>query len=197
MDYSGGVIVEASGKLTPLGVTVLALLAERPMHPYEMFSVLIERRQDRLVKIRAGSLYHTVERMARDGLITVTGTEREGARPERTMYALADAGTFALQDWVRRTLAEPDPEYPHFPVALAEAHNLPADTVAELLGEYLQVIDTEIEFDRNAIELLKSRDLAEAHWLELEYLLAQRSAERDWIATTMNRLQSKDLPWPR
>jgi DNA-binding PadR family transcriptional regulator len=183
--------------LTPLAVTVLALLAERPMHPYEMFSLLMERRQDRLVKIRAGSLYHTVERLARDDLITVAGTERDGARPERTRYALADAGSSALQDWVRRTMSEPEPEYPRFPLALAESHNLPVDTVVELLTEYLQTIDTDLEFGRKAVEDLKSRPLAEAHWLELDYLLAQRSAERDWIARTITRLQSKDLPWPR
>ncbi|WP_157683215.1 PadR family transcriptional regulator [Microlunatus soli] len=189
--------VKLAARVTPLGAAVLALLAERPMHPYQMFSVLMERRQDRLVKIRAGSLYHTVERLARDGLLEVTGTERAGARPERTMYALADAGTVALEDWVRRTMSEPEPEFPRFPLALAEAHNLSVDTVVGLLTEYLQIVETDIDAYRTAIEQLQKLPLPEAHWLEIDYLLAQRSAERDWIATTLKRLQSKDLPWPK
>lgn len=189
--------MKSAAKLTPLGVTVLALVAERPMHPYEMYSVVMERRQDRLVKIRAGSLYHTVERLARDGMLEVTGTERDGARPERTMYALAAEGTLALEEWVRHTMSCPEPEYPRFPLALAESHNLPADTVVELLTDYLRVVETDIEAYRATIMHLKNRPLPEAHWLEIDYMLAQRSAERDWIARTLTRLQSKDLPWPR
>lgn len=71
----------AATALTPLGITVLALLFERPMHPYEMYQLLIQRRDDRLVKIRPGSLYHTVDRLERQELVVALGTEREGNRP--------------------------------------------------------------------------------------------------------------------
>src|SRR5437868_2840544 len=40
--------------LTPLAITVLALLNERPMHPYEMHQLLLARRVDRVVKVRPG-----------------------------------------------------------------------------------------------------------------------------------------------
>jgi DNA-binding PadR family transcriptional regulator len=70
--------------LTPLAVSILALLAERPMHPYEMYSLMLERHQDWVVKVKPGSLYHTVDRLARDELVEVAGTERAGSRPERT-----------------------------------------------------------------------------------------------------------------
>ena len=43
-------------ELTPLGLAALALLAERPMHPYEMYQTLVHRREDRNVKVRPGSL---------------------------------------------------------------------------------------------------------------------------------------------
>ena len=43
--------------LTPLGVASLALLAEEPMHPYEMYQLLMARHEDRLVKVRPGTLY--------------------------------------------------------------------------------------------------------------------------------------------
>ena len=46
--------------LTPLGITVLGLLSERSMHPYEMYQLASVRRGDQLVKIKPGSLYHTV-----------------------------------------------------------------------------------------------------------------------------------------
>ena len=182
--------------LTPLAVSVLALLAESPMHPYEAYGVLMQRRADRLVKVRPGSLYHTVERLARDGLVEATGTDREGGRPERTTYAITEDGLLAMERWVRETLANPGPEYPRFPVALAEAHNLPRSAVIELLQSYLNAVISDVVVGENAVEILKKKPLPEAHWVEVDYLLALRRAERDWIANTIHRLQTKELSWP-
>ena len=36
----------------PLAFAVLGSLSERPMHPYEMYQTLLQRREDYLVKIR-------------------------------------------------------------------------------------------------------------------------------------------------
>ncbi|WP_449373878.1 hypothetical protein [Arthrobacter psychrolactophilus] len=45
--------------LTPLGISALGLLVERPMHPYEMYQVLMQRHEDRIVKAQPG---HAVSR---------------------------------------------------------------------------------------------------------------------------------------
>ena len=42
--------------------------------------------------MKAGSLYHTVERLQRNGLIEVVDTQRDGRRPERTVYGMTQAG---------------------------------------------------------------------------------------------------------
>ncbi|MBV8090642.1 MAG: hypothetical protein JO139_13925, partial [Alphaproteobacteria bacterium] len=39
----------------PLALAVLALLFERPMHPYEMAATLKQRNKDESIKIRYGS----------------------------------------------------------------------------------------------------------------------------------------------
>lgn len=189
-----------SKKLTPLGIMALALLFERPMHPYEMYTLLMARREDRLVKVRPGSLYHTVERLERDELIVATGTDRAGGRPERTVYAVTDAGMAAVQDWVTQTLAEHQEEYPRFPVALAEAHNLERETVIDLLSRQLAHLENECaEYDA-ALSDMRSRDeqpVPEAYWMEASYRFAILRAQRDWIAETVHRLTTKELPWPR
>ena len=120
-------------KLTPLAVSVLSLLGQRPMHPYEIYSVMLERHDDSLVKVRPGSLYHAVERLERDGLVKSLGTDRPTGRPERTVYEVTSEGTEAMLDWVRSALGQWQLEYPQFPAALALANNLSADTVVELL----------------------------------------------------------------
>ena len=92
-------------RLTPMGVMVLALLLEGDMHPYEMVRLMRARRDERLLAVTNGTLYHTVGRLQRGGLIDEVGTDREGNRPERTTYTLTDAGRDALIGWLRRELS--------------------------------------------------------------------------------------------
>src|SRR6478735_7722885 len=95
-------------RLTPLGLMILALLAEGDMHPYEMIRLMRQRRDDRLVTITNGTLYHTVGRLERAGLLTEVGIDRLGNRPERTTYALSPEGRAAVAEWVRRELPRID-----------------------------------------------------------------------------------------
>ena len=99
---------DAVDRLTPLGLIVLALLAEGDMHPYEMMRLLRMRRDDRLVTITNGTMYHTVARLEREGLVAEVGVDRDGNRPERTTYTVTDAGTRAVSEWVRRELPRID-----------------------------------------------------------------------------------------
>jgi DNA-binding PadR family transcriptional regulator len=64
---------------------VLALLAERPMHGYEMLAEL-EERTEGVWRPSPGSVYPTLQLLEDEGL--VQGEKAEGKR----MYALTDAG---------------------------------------------------------------------------------------------------------
>ncbi|MCB0891037.1 MAG: PadR family transcriptional regulator, partial [Propionibacteriaceae bacterium] len=111
-------------RLTPLGVMLLALLHEGDMHPYEMIRLLRLRHDDRLVPVTNGTVYHTVGRLQKLGLLAEQGVDREGNRPERTTYRVTEAGRNMVPEWVRAELPRIDrPE--QFRVALSEAHNLP------------------------------------------------------------------------
>ena len=90
-----------------LALAVLAVVQERPVHPYEMASVLRARGKDQDMPIKWGSLYTVVGNLEKHGLIEVAGSERSGARPERTVYRITDAGREELADWVRELLGCP------------------------------------------------------------------------------------------
>lgn len=70
---------------------VLALLAERPMHGYEMIKELEERTQGAWVP-SAGSIYPTLQLLEDEGLIR--GEESEGKR----RFTLTDAGAEAQKE---------------------------------------------------------------------------------------------------
>ena len=102
-----------------LALAVLSYLSRAPMHPYELGRMLREHGDARSVKYTPSSLYMVVGQLERAGLITAQGPSREGRRPERTVYALTDAGRAELGDWLRELVAEPRHEYPHFVTALS------------------------------------------------------------------------------
>src|SRR5215467_12580119 len=95
-----------------LALAVLSYLSQRPMHPYELSRTLREHGDARSIKFTHGSLYMVVGQLARAGYITAVGTSRAGQRPERTVYALTDAGRAEFRGWLAGLLAEPAHEYP-------------------------------------------------------------------------------------
>ena len=182
--------------LTPLAISVLALLNERPMHPYEMYQLLLDRHEDQLVKVRPGSLYHTVERMAGLGHVRVAGTERSGNRPERTTYEITSTGRAALRWRLLEMLNAPVNEYPQFPVALGEAHNLPSDQVINHLTERADALQAQVDHLTGLIDQCHADAVPEAYWFAADYLRTIQIAERDWILDLTRRLQRKELEWP-
>jgi DNA-binding PadR family transcriptional regulator len=117
----------------PLALAVLALLFERPMHPYEMAGTLKSRHKHESIKLRYGSLYTVIELLMDRGFISALETSREGKRPERTVYALTASGCDELQDWMRELLREPAKEFPQFEAALSLLPVLPPDEAVALL----------------------------------------------------------------
>ncbi|MGA8820862.1 MAG: helix-turn-helix transcriptional regulator, partial [Xanthobacteraceae bacterium] len=93
-------------------MAVLALLFERPMHPYEMGVILKQRHKEDSIKLRYGSLYTVIELLLKRGMIAAKETEREGRRPERTVYQITPTGTEELHDWMADLIGMPAKEYP-------------------------------------------------------------------------------------
>lgn len=184
-----------SAPLTPLGISALSLLVEEPMHPYEMYQLLMARHEDRLVKVRPGTLYHAVGRLEERGLVETAGTDREGNRPERTTYRITPAGREALTERLQDMLAEPVNEYPSFPLAVAEAYNLPAAVVMELLDRRLVLLQDQLEFLQNGEAAVLKKDVARKYWIDLQYQQTMLRSEMGWIRSLQDQLRSGELPW--
>lgn len=182
-----------SNDLSPLGICVLGLAAERPMHPYEMLQLIIARREERLVKVRPGTLYHTVARLTEGGLLQQVGTDRDGNRPERTVYRITDAGRVRLADRLRNMLATPAAEYPAFPLAIAEAHNLSREEVAQLLHRRRDTLADNLHELSDALAEAAGRGVSRQYVLDAEYTAALLRTQIDWIDRL--RAELPDLEW--
>lgn len=175
-----------------LALALLALLAPgRPMHPYEMASVLRRTGKERDMKIKWGSLYTVVQNLERHGLITATSSGREGRRPERTVYAITDAGRAELRVWLRELVAVPEPEYPRFEAALSVLGVLPPDETVELLNERLRALDGVIATERAMLG--QTGHVPRVFLIEAEYALAMREAEAAWVRSLLTEIDEGTL----
>jgi DNA-binding PadR family transcriptional regulator len=174
----------------PLALAVLALLAERSMHPYEMSSTLRERAKEESIKLNYGSLYSVVESLRRHGLIDVRETLREGRRPERTIYAITDAGQVELVDWLSELLAVPVKEYTQFEAAISLLPVLAPDDVVRLLEARLARLDALIAGTAGVMEEMAKRGLPYLFAIEGDYVQALRRAERDFVAGVRDKIKS-------
>jgi DNA-binding PadR family transcriptional regulator len=180
---------------TPLALAVLSLLRERPRHPYEIQVRLRERHVDEVVKMRGGSLYDAIGRLAGAGLITTVSSERPGARPERTVYAITDEGTAVADALVRDYLRTPAQDFPVFVTGLAHILNLDAATAADLLRERRDAIQT--VHDRITVQLAATAgELPRVVTLETEYAQALRRTELAWLDEVIRDIDAGALPWP-
>lgn len=185
----------ANFKRSPLALAVLALLIEAPMHPYRMQQLLKSRGKEEVINIRQrGSLYQTIERLEREGLIAPGSTEKSEGRPERTIYEATPLGRTVAVDWLRTMLAEPHNEFPEFPVAMSFLPLLSPEEVAPLLETRLTALRRR-EFELAAeLETYLAR-LPRVVLLESQYMLAIVSAERNWIEGVVADLHSGRLAW--
>ncbi len=177
----------------PLALAVLASLYERPMHPYEMASTMRSRGKDASIKLNYGSLYTVVESLERRGLIAPQETQREGRRPERTVYGITDAGRIMLIDWLSEMVGTPVKEYTQFEAALALIGVLQPDDAATLLRERMGHLDVEIRQLRAVQELVIEREIPRLFTLEAEYWLMLREAELRWVSQLVGEIERGEL----
>ena len=174
----------------PLALAVLALLFERPMHPYEMGVLLRQRHKEESIKFRYGSLYTVIEYLLQREFIVARETARDGRRPERTVYELTAAGREELRSWMADLIAEPVKEYQQFEAALCLMPVLPPDEVLALLRRRLELITENAAAVAQQIEASAGLNLPPLFLIETEYRLAFIKAEQHFVADLIGRIES-------
>jgi DNA-binding PadR family transcriptional regulator len=177
-----------------LALALLAQLAPGlPMHPYQMANVLRRTGKDQDMKIKWGSLYTVVQNLEKHGFIQAVGSDREGRRPERTTYAITEAGREEMRDWIRELVSEPEPELSRFESALSVVGVVGPDEAQSLLLRRLAALEAGIEADRTMLAET-AKTVPRLFLVEAEYVLAMREAEAAWVRSLLAELAEGTLP---
>jgi DNA-binding PadR family transcriptional regulator len=176
-----------------LALSLLTLLTERPMYPYEMAVTLRQRGKDAAIKINWGSLYTVVQNLEKHGFVEAVDVAREGRQPERTTYQITDAGRAELKDWLRELISQPGREYTRFEAALGECAVLPPDELTDLLRQRLDVLEAAIAQHETGLAAWVTQ-VPRLFLIESEYHLALRRAEAEWIRGLLKELTDGTFP---
>ncbi|MFJ6655798.1 PadR family transcriptional regulator [Streptomyces sp. NPDC091377] len=163
---------------------LLGLLASGPRHGYD----LKRRHDERFPQARPlayGQVYTTLQRLVRDGLAEVDGTDADGG-PERTRYRATEDGRRELAHWAGEVA----------PPAPFVANEIFAKVVVSILASgdpaaYLR--------EQRAAHMARMRELTALKTtpgaglptvLSADYALSHLDADLRWMTTTAARLTS-------
>jgi DNA-binding PadR family transcriptional regulator len=176
-----------------LALAVLTSVIQRPMHPYEMALMLRARGKEKDMPIKWGSLYTVVQNLEKHGFVETAGSDRQGGRPERTLYRITPAGREELEDWVRELVSTPEIEHPRFEAGLSVLGVLEPKEAAALLQQRLVLLESANAAARRSLRE-SSREVPRLFLIESEYDLAVREAELTWIRSLLDELTSGSFP---
>jgi DNA-binding PadR family transcriptional regulator len=177
----------------PLAFAVLGSLGERSMHPYEISTMLKSRGKDQSIKLNYGSLYSVVAALEKAGFIEAVETLREGNRPERTVYAITEAGRAEFADWLTELLGTPEKEFSQLEAGLAYLPAFPPDQVVELLEKRVVALEEQMAEAVAAHEFMQAKKFPRIFWVESEFRLDLLTAERDYAKRLAGEIRADDL----
>jgi DNA-binding PadR family transcriptional regulator len=178
-----------------LALLVLWLLYEKPQHVYGMQKLIEAQGKDRVVNVRSrGSLYQTIERLVRHGLVEVSETVRVEGYPDRILYAITDAGREVAREWLREMLRTVAGEYPEFIAAVSILFGLPPEDARAELEERERRLAAELA-DTEAALAGPPAGLPRLFLLEEEYRKALLDAQLAWVRGVIADLRDGRLDW--
>ena len=159
---------------------VLGMLAREPMHGYQIRKALADSRTDTWAEVLAGSIYHALAAMEREGMVAVQQVESTGAR-SRSVYRITRTGRAELRRLAKAAWdGAPNP----FPTSLYSAISfmqiLSRAERTAALASALERTEREIANWNRAIDV-KSATLAPSAMLAMRNAKAHLELDRELL----------------
>jgi DNA-binding PadR family transcriptional regulator len=167
---------------------VLGKLAEAgPLHGHQIRQHAQTDRTETWAGVKPGSLYGALKRLASEGLIRELRTERQGNRPERTVYEITPEGRRSLSalhdEALHQVVTHDDP----FDLAVAVSRDLAEDDLARIVADRLSVLRALQSTQRHRAERADPY-LNEAERMVLRHVLERTAAEVRWHEELLDRV---------
>lgn len=186
--------MKAKPRPSALGLIVLSMLLEEPMHAYRMQKLITQRGKNKVVNVRRpASIYQVLERLVRLGLVDLRETVPTESHPDRIIYAITPQGRKTAKAWLGEMLATVGGEFPDFPAAVSV---IPMLTPADAKRKFeLRVAAIQSELKKLKEDNKVAGDVPRLFLLEDAYRTSLLQAEQSWLQATVKKFESGELTW--
>ena len=170
-------------RLTISDLVILSLLAERPMHGYEVNATLEERKIREWAPVSRPQIYYSLDKLTKLKLIRVTETDSPAAGPERRVMQTTALGREQLADaleakhWVSQKVHQP------FLIWLALSWQARSKTFRKQLDRRRKLLEGRLTDAKATLDDVLGEvghPYHEAVWM-LQLLIEQTQTELRWV----------------
>jgi DNA-binding PadR family transcriptional regulator len=170
-------------RLTTPDLVILSLLAERPMHGYEVNATLEDRKIREWAPVSRPQIYYSLDKLTRLGLIRVGADESPAAGPERRVFETTASGRDRLADaleskhWVDNRVHQP------FLIWLALSWQARPRTFRKQLSDRKKILEARLAEERATLKDVLNEvghPYHEAVWM-LQLVIEQMESEKRWV----------------
>jgi DNA-binding PadR family transcriptional regulator len=171
-------------RLTTPDLVILSLLAERPMHGYEVNATLEDRKIREWAPVSRPQIYYSLDKLTKLGLIRTASDETPAAGPERRVFETTAQGRDQLADaleskhWVNNQVHQP------FLIWLALSWQARPRAFRKQLNDRKRFLETRLAGERATLkDVLEEvgHPYHEAVWM-LQLMIEQTENEKRWIS---------------
>lgn len=179
--------------LTIPDLVILSLLAEHPMHGYQVNATLEQRRIREWAPVSRPQIYYSLDKLLNLGLIRIAADESPAAGPERTIFDTTPQGRDRLADALDASHWIEDRFFQPFVIWLALSWQIRGDTFRNQLKARHQFLSTRLKDERATLKSVRQEvghDHHEAVWI-LELKIDQTRLELRWIQKILTNAEKR------
>ena len=174
-----------------LPLLLLSLLAERPMHGYELDREIERRAVRQWAAVGTSSIYATLDRLAGQGLVHATAEPTPGqGPPSRIAYAITERGRARLQELARAALASTEHQRFDYDLGVGVGlSHLPLEEVRAALERRRVAIAAQAE---RAAAACRYAEAMLGAWAVLDHQRRALETELAWLDGVIERLRREE-----
>ena len=180
-------------RLTTPDLVIHSLLAERPMHGYEVNATLEDRKIREWAPVSRPQIYYSLDKLTRLGLIRVGADESPATGPERRVFETTASGRDHLADaleskhWVDNRVHQP------FLIWLALSWQARPRAFRKQLTERRKVLEARLADERATLKDVLDEvghPYHEAVWM-LQLVIEQTENEKRWVNRLLKEAEKR------
>jgi DNA-binding PadR family transcriptional regulator len=174
-------------------LVILSLLAERPMHGYEVNAELERREARDWVAISRPQIYYSLEKLTRLGLLDELDSSEPALGAERRVLATSAKGRSVLARALERADWTSQRERPAFLTWLALSWQAPAGIVRRQIRRRVEYLKAELKREQETLEGVRQEvghPYHEAVWM-ITLTIAQFKLELSWLKQVESELKHR------